>query len=287
MENELNNLIQSYSSVSLESQVQPTSTQTQIPPTPTSPTPTQTPPTSTPPPWLDCGSYFISNAEQRSPEWHKTRSGRVTASNFGTCAGHSKFSSPDNLALEISGLKVKEFSEESKRVMDIGTKMEPDARTWYEKSRGVCVKEYGLAVPKWNLYIGGSPDGVIEDSDGIIEIKCPERMYKPLKEKMEGCSDDSEDDTTNKNSERDMFAHSHIWSTHYDQMQGCMAILNKSFCDYIVYCAPEDLVYVERIPFNKVYWETDLYPKIFYFIETKLKPLLIQQGIRLQKICCE
>ena len=273
MENELDLLTQKLQDSTISS-TPPPSDSSPTPPSSDSPSPS----------WIDCGSYFISNAEQRSPEWHKTRSGRVTASNFGTCAGHSKFSTSDNLAMEIAGLKVKEFSEESKRVMDIGTKMEPEARTWYEKSRGVTVKEYGLAVPKWNMYIGGSPDGIIDNSDGIIEIKCPERMYKPLKDKMEACSDDSceDDDTIVENGSKDPFAHSHIWPTHYDQMQGCMAILNKSFCDYIVYSAPENLVYVERIPFNRIYWETELYPKIYYFIETKLKPLLHKQGIQLQ-----
>ena len=134
--------------------------------------------------WTDCGTYYISNAEQRSPSWHKTRSGRVTASNFGTCVGHSRFSTPDELALEISGFKTKEFLDNSKRIMDYGTKIEPEARSWYEKCRNVKVREYGLAVPKWNIYIGGSPDGVIDNSDGIIEIKCPEKMYGPLKERM-------------------------------------------------------------------------------------------------------
>lgn len=222
--------------------------------------------------WMDCGTYYLSNAEQRSPEWHRTRSGRVTASNFGTCAGNSKFSTPDMLALEISGFKKKEFSENSLRVMDIGTKMEPFARQWYEKTYKVEVKEYGLAVPKWNLYIGGSPDGIISGSDGIIEIKCPEKMYEPLKKRISELSQTQSD-------------HSHIWSTHYDQMQGCMAILNKTFCDYIVYCEPENQVYLERIPFNVSYWETDLYPKINAFIEQKLKPLLEKKGICVSAPC--
>lgn len=220
--------------------------------------------------WIDCGTYYISNAEQRSPEWHKTRTGRVTASNFGTCAGHSRFSGPEALAHEIAGLKEKTFSDNSRRVMDYGTETEPKAREWYERTRNVKVKEYGLAVPKWNIYIGGSPDGIIEGTDGIIEIKCPEKMYGPLKERM------------TKPPPSDPYCHSHIWPTHYDQMQGCMAILNKSYCDYIVFSPPDGLAYVERIHFNRAYWETQLYPKIQEFLEVKLKPLLKQQGIEVQ-----
>lgn len=220
--------------------------------------------------WIDCGSYWLNNADQRSQAWHKNRSGRVTASNFGTAAGYSKFSTPEQLADEIAGIAIKEFSEQSKYVMNYGTVNEPNARDWYEKVKNVKVKEVGLAVPKWNPYIGGSVDGYIEP-DGMIEIKCPLKMYKPLKEHM---------DKIAKGWKPPKNYREHIWPTHYSQMQGCMKIMNLKYCDYVVYCIPENKVYEERIPFDPEFWD-ELYGKLNHFVEKLLIPRLIQQNISL------
>jgi hypothetical protein len=52
-----------------------------------------------------------------------------------------------------------------------------------------------------------------------------------------------------------------------------MAILNKKYCDYVVFCPLEGKVYLERIPFNAKYWDELLF-KLNDFIDNKLKPKL-------------
>lgn len=193
---------------------------------------------------------------------------RITGSKFGVAAGHapSSFSTPTELAQQIAGLKEVYFDKASQERMNHGTMQEPNARNWYEISHGVEVEEVGLVVPKWNFHLGASVDGIVKGTEGIIEIKCPKRMYRPLKEHL----------LLRKTGwiPKTQFFRSHIWTTHYDQMQGGMAILDKKWCDYIVYATDDEEVYCERILFNKRYWENVLYPKLQLFLSNELFPLL-------------
>ncbi|XP_049524029.1 uncharacterized protein LOC125945782 [Dermacentor silvarum] len=53
-----------------------------------------------------------------------------------------------------------------------GRENEPVARAWYKRTKTCDVVEHGLVRPSTS-WLGASPDGVILDSDKIIEIKCP------------------------------------------------------------------------------------------------------------------
>lgn len=248
--------------------------------------------------WDDYDVCWLSKSTQQSPGWIKDRKGhvpikflinellikeehindvvysRVTGSNFGAAAGRSIFKTPDDLANEIAGLKKKVFSDKSLKNMNHGNFYEPHARKWYEQKFGLKVNEVGLAVPKWNFHIGASVDGVVAGEKGIIEIKCPVKMYEPLKDHIIKLLE--------TNWEPKLFHHSHIWKTHYDQMQGGMAILGMDWCDYIVYSTSDKQVYHERIPFNKKYWDDFLHPALNNFLEIKLFPLL--EGIIQEKL---
>lgn len=227
--------------------------------------------------WVDCGTYWLNMAEQGTPAWHAVRDCRVTASNFGSAVGRSKFKSPEAVADGVTGIHPIEFTEESERVMAIGRKQEPVARDWYCRNRNVPVREVGLAIPKWFPLIGASLDGEVlqydangkETSEGMIEIKCPEKMYKPLVEYTHKVSGGWKPPAG---------YHDHIWSSHYDQMQGCMAICNKKWCDYIVFCEQENCVFVHRLDFDRVYWETSLYPGLQNFVYSLLYPRLKETG---------
>lgn len=224
--------------------------------------------------WIDYGTYWVNTAPQGSEEWFRLRN-RPTASKFGAIAGRSKFDpDPDKLARILAGIEKASFTPEALERMNKGTINEPKARDWYCRTRNVQVNEVGLAVPKWDPKIGASLDGDVllpdgRSSEGMIEIKCPERMYAPLDEYTE---------KVQQGWRPPQGHHKHIWPTHYDQMQGCMAITGKKWCDYIVFCLAENRVFVDRVWFNRQYWETELYPKIRTFNETLLKPLLKETG---------
>ena len=227
--------------------------------------------------WKDLGNYWLYDVEQKEPDWKLVRKGRPSGSNCGYLLGHGNpnFGSKEDTLLEIAGKKVKIFTEQQLDNMKFGETIEPIAREWYEKTRNVKVNELGFVVPKWDPNIGVSVDGVVLtwdnqlkkyiENDGMIEIKGPKRMYRPLEEYIQK-------QTAGYTTPND---YSHIWTTHYDQMQLGMAILGKKWCDYVVFCSPENKTFVQRIPFNQHYWNELMYNPLKQIIEEELKPLLI------------
>ena len=159
--------------------------------------------------------------------------------------------------------------------MNHGNTYEPIARDWYDKKYNVKTVEIGFCVPKWDHTIGVSIDGLVLDADeneldGIIEIKCPQKMYQQIKNKQRNLKFLEECGMDISEYEKD---YSHIWKTHFVQMQLGMAVLDKKWCDYIVYCTFERKVSVERIYFDQEYWKK-LYSNIKGFIKTQINPLL-------------
>lgn len=214
-------------------------------------------------PWVDYGNYFMSNIPQSDPQWKELRHHRLTASNFGTAAGRSAFKTPEELSLIIKGEKEETFSPESLKAMEHGTLTEPEARKWYEEKYKCLVREVGLAIPKWDFRIGASLDGEVicsdGNSDGNIEIKCPKKMYSILIEFRKALD---------LNWTPPRFFNDHIFRTHYDQMQGGLAITRKKWCDYIVYCKEENDIFVWRVEWNPDHWNQLLYPRICQFFST-------------------
>lgn len=219
--------------------------------------------------WIDLGSVWEHNAAQGSEDWKDMHNRFLTASRFGAAAGHSPFSTPEQLMEELrclrSGLPGKQFTPEQEENMKLGVVMEPFVRDWYSKDRcepkGLKVIEKGLIVPKWDTRIGASLDGLVtggpSGTGGMIEIKCPKKMYWKLSKHREEC-----DAGLKFSSEY----HDHIFETHYDQMQGCMAIMGVPWCDYIVYAVHDKQIMVDRVFFNNSYWTTTLYPTLDRFL---------------------
>ena len=126
--------------------------------------------------WIDCGTYWLNSSPQGTPIWHGAREYRVTASNFAVAAGWApEKCTPDELADDITELRNANF-QRRQRGYGIGTETEPDARSWYEQTTGVTVKEVGLAVPKWNIRIGASLDGEVLGTNGAIESSVPRNV---------------------------------------------------------------------------------------------------------------
>lgn len=194
--------------------------------------------------WIDCGSYYLSTIPQGSTEWLTLRKGKITMSMIGAILGYSKFTSPEEAARIIKG----ELEVEITPAMKHGTLLEPEARRWYENKHQLTVTEIGLAISKDYPWLGASSDGLVDDC-GCIEIKCPLQMYGPLTNFTPGTK-----------------GFNHIWPTHYAQMQGQMAILERQWCDYVVYCPTEKLVFEQRIPFNPAWWNSVL-PRLIEFYQ--------------------
>ena len=213
------------------------------------------------------GTTHVCNVDQRSDLWHNLRKNRITASNAATATGRStKFKTVAKLASEIRG---ESSPSPMNAAMQAGIDGEPSVRLWYETYKQITVEEIGFAYPDWNTRIGVSVDGLVGE-DGMIEIKCPVKMYYPLVGHTKRGAPITPVDVRPK----------HIWESHYIQMQMGMSILEREWCDYVVAdISPEKEanIYLERVYFNEKYWleiESELNVFIKEYLDTLPEPIL-------------
>lgn len=112
--------------------------------------------------------------QQRTEEWFAARCGKVTASRMKDIIAKSDTAAYRNYQAEIiserlSGRPAESYSS---REMQRGTELEPKARAVYLLETGSDVSETGLIPHPSIANSGASPDGLV-DSDGLLEIKCP------------------------------------------------------------------------------------------------------------------
>lgn len=204
--------------------------------------------------------------EQGSPEWFAQRLGRITASNFGALmtlprskkdreAGLISETARTYLVKKVSEVLTgmsKEFTTQS---MEWGSETEDEARKIYELENMVEVKQIGFAILESNPIVGGSPDGLVGD-DGIIEIKCPD-----------------------SNTFTGYLLGDSIVKGYMAQIQGNLWILDRSWCDFIVYdprVIREDL----RIHIMRVNRDDEYISKIAQAVDRAL----IHYGAMLNKL---
>ena len=195
--------------------------------------------------WSEHKHFWEHRAKQGTQEWLDARIGRITGSNSGAMADKSHFKKPKEMGLIIAGVVTEEFDEESLRRMNHGHQYEPKARAWYEKKYGCQATERGLCVSKTDNRFAASVDGDIIGTDGILEIKCPQKMYRPIEKYIQNVQNGWIPPANYCD---------HIWDTHICQMQQGMYVLNKKWCDYVVYCTSTEQIFTQRIHFDPVYW---------------------------------
>lgn len=124
--------------------------------------------------------FSVVNCDQRSEQWFSARAGRLTSSCADVIFMHGKKKGEESVTkrdlrirLALEQLTGKSLDDGySGRFMDYGTKREPDAIIAYEKRADVMVREVGF-LSLDGLMAGCSPDGVIGECKGGIEVKCP------------------------------------------------------------------------------------------------------------------
>jgi hypothetical protein len=201
--------------------------------------------------WIKREGYFEHKSKQGTPDWLAARVGRINSSNTGSMAGHSKFKDPEETGKIIAGVTKENFNEKNQEYMNHGTVQEPKARRWYENKYNCKVIERGLCVPFWDPEIGASIDGEVyingEKSEGLIEIKSPQKMYPSLEKYSQSVS---------KGWKPPKNYTDHIFKTHLFQMMQAMAVLRKKWCDYVVYDTTSEQVFVQRVYFDPNLWNS-------------------------------
>ena len=117
---------------------------------------------------------YQNNMEQRTPEWHEARKGKVTASMASVImAKRGLGKTAENYAKKLIADEIQDFFEEEfvSYAMQYGIDNEPIAIQKFEEQEFMEVQKVGF-IEKGN-FLGCSPDGLI-GSDGGIEVKCPQ-----------------------------------------------------------------------------------------------------------------
>lgn len=131
-------------------------------------------------------SVTLLDCEQRSPEWVAARLGRLTGTGAmciwsgwtvkeGRKKGSESVARRDlRLALSCERITGESQEEEFKLpgYMQRGIDKEQDAFDAYELLTGRAIRRVGF-VSHGDLMIGCSPDGLVGDMEGGVELKCP------------------------------------------------------------------------------------------------------------------
>lgn len=159
---------------------------------------------------------------QNTPEWHRARAGKVTASNFCKLtrdrAGKGWGDQAKTYAFQLVGERLRLDDPDWKPpkplsvyAIDYGNENEPFARASYIWLTSRNVAEYGFMDHPAVKNVGASLDGVVVDENGTIEIKCPE---------------------TTKEHVRTMYTKA-VPNKYRAQVQGGLWISGRDWCDFI------------------------------------------------------
>lgn len=155
--------------------------------------------------------------------------------------------------------------------MHHGRKYEAKARRCYAEQNhtkyggNVSVKNVGLIISSQFPFLGSSVDGVIsclKCGVGILEIKCPYRKGtdKWRNKEPEECSSNKNFFAEFSDTGKLMLKRTH---NYYYQVIGQLAVLELKWADFTIWTKKG--MSVERIDFDRGFWETEMFFKLKYF----------------------
>lgn len=116
----------------------------------------------------------INNSEQRTPEWHEARQGKITGTGLGKITGTK--AKKDNYFYELLAERLSLESQKEQSDLQRGIDLEDKAIEEFEVKTGKIVIKAGFCSRDDNPFIGNSPDGLIENNGKYteaVETKCP------------------------------------------------------------------------------------------------------------------
>lgn len=179
-----------------------------------------------------------ASAPQGSSAWLFERVGHCTSSRFADVMALKKDGKPKAerahylWELVIERLTGNPSDHWTSSAMLWGTENEPFARMAYEARTGRLVEKVGFIKHPTVMFLGGSPDGLI-DEDGGFEAKCPFNSENHLLTLRDGMPEE-----------------------HIAQVQGGMWINNREWWDFASFDPrmPQHLqLYVQRIARDEKY----------------------------------
>jgi putative phage-type endonuclease len=115
-------------------------------------------------------------ANQRTPEWHAARKGKITASLAAACLGLDDYISRQKAWRIITGVEPETIVTDD---MQRGIDREADAVYAWECATGLLAMPTGLWVHPDYPWLAASPDGLVDD-DGVLDVKCPRKLHDDI-----------------------------------------------------------------------------------------------------------
>ena len=119
--------------------------------------------------------FTIVDLEQRTPKWHECRRNGVGATNAQVTMGNHWKGFDRLLRIKAS------LSDYQNSAMISGAKLEAEARAKYISRTGRVVKPVCVQSTK-HKWLRASLDGLADDHNGVVEIKCGARVYEIVDE---------------------------------------------------------------------------------------------------------
>lgn len=166
-----------------------------------------------------------------NPVWIQERSVRITASHFGQIC---KMRPTTPCTNTVKNLLYTKFT--GNQATRYGIANEPLAKQALSEHLSIQVENCGLFVDEEHFYLGATPDGLVEH-DSIIEIKCPS-VISTVSPKQGIIDKKIKFGILDKN---DLL---HLKRNHgyYYQVQGQLAITNRTFCYFCIWSSHGILV---------------------------------------------
>lgn len=207
----------------------------------------------------------LTRGQNANPLWKQERSYRITASNFGAVCKMRKSTSCANM---VKKLLYNEFS--GSIATKYGVENEPFAKAAFERMTGQSVEDCGLFIGEDQEYfLGASPDGIVKNTNAIVEIKCPYKIQNMSpREAIEKKALDFLEIHTSTDQINLKRTHNYMY-----QIQGQLHICNKSICYFVVW-SPLG-IHIEEIERDDVFWETKMRDHLHKFFMVCLLPEIL------------
>lgn len=216
--------------------------------------------------------------QSSNSHWHKERSVRITASNFGRVCKMRNTTSTANSVKYIlypSDIKTK--------ALEYGSSNEKHAIKAFENQYGLIVEECGLFVDFEFPYLAASPDGLIGTAD-IIEVKCPYAardmtVAEGVRQKViDFCVIDDEGQIRLKKSHKYMY-----------QIQGQLRMTQRETCNFFIFTQKDNCLM--KIKKDDEFWGKNMQNQLrkFYFgaILPELLDSRLKRNLPIRDIQCQ
>ena len=178
--------------------------------------------------------------KQRSPEWHTLRSQFVTSTDIGAIMGVDPYNTPDDIIAKKQ--RQANYQQQMNVAMCNGVAYENTAIKDYidaTSTSGLMPWVTGIVTRD---HLAASPD-LLLGNEGLAEFKCPQNAFRAA-----------------------------IPISHLYQMQTCMWVTQRKYCDYVQW-RPGEGIRIERVDFDpelmdrlyektKTFWEKNIQANI-------------------------